>query len=110
LPRSRRVATPTGNEGTLGRAGAAKQPSPLDNQGHERTPNPQVGPAARWSLDRPNLAYNDEVIHQLPRALQALANEAGGRRGRPHPAHELVAIAARRESVSCSPAMPTACP
>src|SRR6266508_7035449 len=48
-------------EGTLGPAGAAKHPSPPDNHGHERTPKPQVGSAARWSLHLPKLAYNDAV-------------------------------------------------
>jgi hypothetical protein len=50
-----------GHEAARGRAGAAQQPSRPDNHGHERAPNPQVGAAARWSLDRPKLAYNDEV-------------------------------------------------
>ncbi len=49
------------NEDTLGRTGAAKHPIRPDNHGHERTPKPQVDPAARWSLDRPKLAYNDKV-------------------------------------------------
>jgi hypothetical protein len=47
--------------GHLGRTGAAKHPDQPDDHGHERTPNPQAGPAARWSLDRPKLAYNDAV-------------------------------------------------
>jgi hypothetical protein len=51
--------------GHAGRAGAAKHPNRLDNQGHERTPSPQVGPAARWSLDHPKLAYKDEVSRLL---------------------------------------------
>jgi hypothetical protein len=66
---------------TLGRAGAAKRPSRPDSYGHERTPKPQVSLAVHWSLDRPKLAYKDEVIPASCRALRALANDAGDRRG-----------------------------
>jgi hypothetical protein len=52
----------SGYEATRGRAGAAKHPSRPDSHGSERTPNPQVGPAACWSLGAPNPAYNDQVI------------------------------------------------
>jgi hypothetical protein len=40
----------------------------------------------------------------------ALANEAGGRRGRPHPSAELSTIAATLRVTSSSPAVPPTCP
>src|SRR6266540_4527942 len=59
-----------------------RETSEPDGQRRARavTPTPQVGPAARWSLDPPKLAYNDEVIRELPHARRVLANEAGARR------------------------------
>jgi hypothetical protein len=49
-------------DGHAGRAGAAKHPNRPDHHGHERTPEPQVGPGAGWSLDQPKLAYKDAVV------------------------------------------------
>jgi hypothetical protein len=36
-----------------------------DNHGHERTPNPEVGHVARWSLNLLNLADKDEASRLL---------------------------------------------
>jgi hypothetical protein len=109
-PRSYRGATRTRVRGHAGRAGAANRRSHVDNLGHERAPNPQIGPAARWSLDLPKLAYNDEVISRAAASLRGLPTRAGS------PGTALTLHARWRRSPQClrawssSPAVPAAAP
>jgi hypothetical protein len=66
----------------------------------ERTPNPQVGLAARWSLDLPKLTT---TTRSFPASCRAPCGRLPTRHvvveDRPHPARKLVAIAARSSDV-----------
>ena len=54
------------------RAGAASHPRSGASSGQPRTATPQLNPPVAWWRDHPDLAYNDEVIPELPRRVRGL--------------------------------------